>query len=50
MRYGCAWACQHGGAPARCSESDGRLIYGVNEMTTGMVFRRLEKIKGRMIY
>ncbi|CAL2277241.1 unnamed protein product [Prunus armeniaca] len=31
-----------GGAPARCSESDGRMIYGVNEMITEMVIRRLE--------
>ncbi|CAL8990115.1 unnamed protein product, partial [Prunus brigantina] len=30
------------GAPARCSESDGRMIYGVNETITGMVLRRLE--------
>ncbi|CAL9007273.1 unnamed protein product, partial [Prunus brigantina] len=30
------------GAPARCSESDGRMIYGVNEMTTEMVLRHLE--------
>ncbi|CAL2250003.1 unnamed protein product [Prunus armeniaca] len=29
-------------APARCSESDGRMIYGVNEAITGMVLRRLE--------
>ncbi|CAL8993885.1 unnamed protein product, partial [Prunus brigantina] len=32
-----------GGAPARCSESDGRMIYGVNETITGMVLWRLEK-------
>ena len=31
-----------GGAPARCSESDGRMIYGVSEATTRMVLRRLE--------
>ncbi|CAL8989449.1 unnamed protein product, partial [Prunus brigantina] len=31
-----------GGAPAHCSESDDRMIYGVNEMITGMVLRRLE--------
>ncbi|CAL2240325.1 unnamed protein product [Prunus armeniaca] len=31
-----------GGALARCSESDGRMIYGVNEMITEMVLRRLE--------
>ncbi|CAL9000075.1 unnamed protein product, partial [Prunus brigantina] len=31
-----------GGASARCSESDGRMIYGVNEAITGMVLRRLE--------
>ncbi|CAL2270632.1 unnamed protein product [Prunus armeniaca] len=30
------------GAPARCSESDGRMIYEVNEMITEMVLRRLE--------
>ncbi|CAL8992800.1 unnamed protein product [Prunus brigantina] len=32
-----------GDAPARCSESDGRMIYGVNEAITGMMLRRLEK-------
>ncbi|CAL9007231.1 unnamed protein product, partial [Prunus brigantina] len=32
-----------GGAPARCSRSDGRMIYGVNEAITRMVLRRLEK-------
>ena len=32
-----------GGAPARCSESDGRMIYGVSEATTRVVLRRLEK-------
>ncbi|CAL8992968.1 unnamed protein product [Prunus brigantina] len=32
-----------GGAPARCSRSDGRMIYGVSEAITGMVLRRLEK-------
>ncbi|CAL8993789.1 unnamed protein product, partial [Prunus brigantina] len=32
-----------GSAPAHCSESDGRMIYGVNEAITGMVLRRLEK-------
>ncbi|CAL9020969.1 unnamed protein product [Prunus brigantina] len=31
-----------GGAPTRCSESDGCMIYGVNEMITEMVLRRLE--------
>ncbi|CAL9006754.1 unnamed protein product, partial [Prunus brigantina] len=31
-----------GGAPSRCSESDGRMIYGVNVMITEMVLRRLE--------
>ncbi|CAL2247172.1 unnamed protein product [Prunus armeniaca] len=33
---------REGSAPARCSESDGRIIYGVNEMITEMVLRRLE--------
>ncbi|CAL9025624.1 unnamed protein product, partial [Prunus brigantina] len=33
---------EDGGAPAHCSESDGRMIYGVNEMITEMVLRRLE--------
>ncbi|CAL9019193.1 unnamed protein product, partial [Prunus brigantina] len=33
---------EDGGAPARCSESDDRMIYGVNEMITWMVLRRLE--------
>ncbi|CAL9012142.1 unnamed protein product [Prunus brigantina] len=32
-----------GGAPARCSRSDGRVIYGVNESITRMMLRRLEK-------
>ncbi|CAL9011426.1 unnamed protein product [Prunus brigantina] len=32
-----------GGAPARCSQSDGRMIYGVSEAITGMVLRRLEE-------
>ena len=32
-----------GGAPARCSKSDGRMIYGVSEAITRMVLRRLEK-------
>ncbi|CAL9025289.1 unnamed protein product, partial [Prunus brigantina] len=32
-----------GGAPARCSRSDGRMIYGVNEAISGMMLRRLEK-------
>ncbi|CAL9012136.1 unnamed protein product, partial [Prunus brigantina] len=36
-----------GGDPARCSESDGRMICGVNEAITGMMLRLLEKIKGR---
>ncbi|CAL9025600.1 unnamed protein product [Prunus brigantina] len=50
MRCVCARACQHGlpwwilgGAPACCSESDGRMIYEVNEAITGMVLRCLEK-------
>ncbi|CAL2226775.1 unnamed protein product [Prunus armeniaca] len=30
------------GAPASCSESDGRMIYGVSEAITEMVLRRLE--------
>ncbi|CAL9001093.1 unnamed protein product [Prunus brigantina] len=34
-----SFAC---GAPTRCSESDGRMIYGVTETITGMVLRRLE--------
>ncbi|CAL2236845.1 unnamed protein product [Prunus armeniaca] len=33
---------EDGDAPARCSESDGRMIYGVNEMITEMVLWRLE--------
>ncbi|CAL8993773.1 unnamed protein product, partial [Prunus brigantina] len=33
---------EDGGAPARCSESDGRMIYEVNEMITRMMLRRLE--------
>ncbi|CAL9001447.1 unnamed protein product, partial [Prunus brigantina] len=33
---------EDGGAPARCSESNGRMIYGVNEMITEMVLRCLE--------
>ncbi|CAL9018815.1 unnamed protein product, partial [Prunus brigantina] len=40
------WWCRWwilGGAPARCSESDGRMIYGVSEAITRMVLRRLEK-------
>ena len=32
-----------GGAPARCSRSDGRMIYGVNEAISGVMLRRLEK-------
>ncbi|CAL9011516.1 unnamed protein product, partial [Prunus brigantina] len=32
-----------GGAPVRCSRSDGRMIYGVSEAITRMVLRRLEK-------
>ncbi|CAL9018688.1 unnamed protein product [Prunus brigantina] len=32
-----------GGAPARCSQSDGRMIYGVSKAITGMVLRRLEE-------
>ncbi|CAL9012848.1 unnamed protein product, partial [Prunus brigantina] len=32
-----------GGAPARCSWSDGRMIYGVSEAIARMVLRRLEK-------
>ncbi|CAL2271446.1 unnamed protein product [Prunus armeniaca] len=31
-----------GGAPARCSESDGRIIYGVSEAITEVVLRRHE--------
>ncbi|CAL9012137.1 unnamed protein product, partial [Prunus brigantina] len=40
------WWCRWwtlGGAPVRCSWSDGRMIYGVSEAITGMVLRRLEK-------
>ncbi|CAL8999962.1 unnamed protein product, partial [Prunus brigantina] len=37
------WWWVLGGAPARCSKSEGRMIYGVNEAITGMVLRRLEK-------
>ncbi|CAL2248617.1 unnamed protein product [Prunus armeniaca] len=33
---------EDGGAPARCSESDGHMIYGVSEAITEMVLRRLE--------
>ncbi|CAL9005438.1 unnamed protein product [Prunus brigantina] len=43
------WWCRWwilGGAPARCSESDGRMIYGVNEAITGMVLQCLEKSRG----
>ena len=32
-----------GGAPVRCSRSDGRMIYRVNEAITRMMLRRLEK-------
>ncbi|CAL8992778.1 unnamed protein product, partial [Prunus brigantina] len=32
-----------GGAPARCSKSDGCMIYGVNEAITGMMLRCLKK-------
>ncbi|CAL9026096.1 unnamed protein product, partial [Prunus brigantina] len=39
-----------GGAPARCSESDGRMIYGMNEAITEMVLRRLEKSRALNIY
>ncbi|CAL9005187.1 unnamed protein product [Prunus brigantina] len=44
-RDGDEWWCWWrvlGGAPARCSYSDGRMIYGVNEMITEMVLRRFE--------
>ncbi|CAL9026198.1 unnamed protein product [Prunus brigantina] len=44
-RDGDEWWCWWrvlGGAPARCSESDGRMIYGVNEMITEMVLRGLD--------
>ncbi|CAL9025036.1 unnamed protein product, partial [Prunus brigantina] len=44
-RDGDEWWCWWrvlGGALARCSESNGRMIYGVNEMITKMVLRRLE--------
>ncbi|CAL9007260.1 unnamed protein product [Prunus brigantina] len=40
------WWCRWwilGGAPARCSESDGRIIYGVSEAITRMMLRRLEQ-------
>ncbi|CAL9018797.1 unnamed protein product [Prunus brigantina] len=37
----CRWIL--GVAPARCSRSDSRMIYGVNEAITGVVLRRLEK-------
>ncbi|CAL9025619.1 unnamed protein product, partial [Prunus brigantina] len=40
---GWCWWWIFGGAPARCSESDGRMIYGVNEAITGMMLRCLEK-------
>ncbi|CAL9006828.1 unnamed protein product [Prunus brigantina] len=59
MRCGCARVCQHGLLCVemlqgrlvvvlvvdfeRCSESDGRMIYGVNETITGMVLRRLKR-------
>ncbi|CAL2265983.1 unnamed protein product [Prunus armeniaca] len=33
---------EDGGAPTRCSENDGHMIYGVNEMITEMVLQRLE--------
>ncbi|CAL2255594.1 unnamed protein product [Prunus armeniaca] len=54
MWCGCARVCQHGlpcvkmmmrflgSAPARCSKSDGRMIYGVSEARTEVVLRRLE--------
>ncbi|CAL8168441.1 unnamed protein product [Prunus armeniaca] len=44
-RDGDEWWCRWrvlGGAPARCSESDNHMIYGVNEMITEMVLRHLE--------
>ncbi|CAL8087368.1 unnamed protein product [Prunus armeniaca] len=41
VSWWCWWRVL-GDAPARCSESDGRMIYGVNEMITEMVLRRLE--------
>ncbi|CAL9024989.1 unnamed protein product [Prunus brigantina] len=37
---------EDGGAPARCSKSDGRMIYGVDEAITRMMLRRLEKSRG----
>ncbi|CAL9021422.1 unnamed protein product [Prunus brigantina] len=45
-----AWWCWWwilGGAPARCSESDGRMIYGVNDAITRMMLRLLEKSRVR---
>ncbi|CAL9001402.1 unnamed protein product, partial [Prunus brigantina] len=42
-RDGDGWWWILSGAPVRCSESDGRMIYGVNEAITGMMLRRLEK-------
>ncbi|CAL9019293.1 unnamed protein product [Prunus brigantina] len=39
-----------GDAPARCSGSDGRMIYGVNEAITRVVLRRLEKSRVFGIY
>ncbi|CAL9005071.1 unnamed protein product, partial [Prunus brigantina] len=44
IRCGCALACQHGGAPARCSESDlHKSIYGLKQASRRIVLRRLEK-------
>ncbi|CAL8993804.1 unnamed protein product [Prunus brigantina] len=48
VQWWCWWWVL-GDASARCSESDGRMIYGVNEAITGMVLRCLE-INCRMIY
>ncbi|CAL9020848.1 unnamed protein product [Prunus brigantina] len=48
-RWWCWWWVL-GGAPTRCSESDSRMIYGVNEMITGIVLRRLEKSRVLSIY
>ncbi|CAL8992052.1 unnamed protein product [Prunus brigantina] len=42
FRMRCWWWI-FGGAPARHSESDGRMIYGVNEAISGMMLRCLEK-------
>ncbi|CAL8084918.1 unnamed protein product [Prunus armeniaca] len=42
LNYKAVWWRVLGGAPARCSESNGRMIYGVSEAITEMVLRRLE--------